>query len=190
MNSIPTASFSTGGDVLVTANNICGSSAPQILNVTVTIIDTSVTQSLGILASNSFVGTYQWIDCFDNSFVSNETDQVFIPSTNGDYAVINTQSGCADTSFCFAISGLELNENALNTITISPNPSNGIFSINSDNSDLIEVEIEIYNLQGTIVYKASTFANESIDLSKEPKGIYLLKVKSGKKVLTNKLILD
>ena len=190
VNSIPTASFSTGGDILVSANNICGSSAPQILNVTVTIIDTSVTQSLGILASNSFVGTYQWIDCFDNSFVSNETDQVFIPSTNGDYAVINTQSGCADTSFCFTISGLELNENALNTITISPNPSNGIFSVNAANLDLIEVEIEIYNLQGTIVYKASTFANESIDLSKEPKGIYLLKVNSGKKVLTNKLILD
>jgi plastocyanin len=190
VNSIPTASFSTGGDILVTANNICGSSAPQILNVTVTIIDTSVIQSLGILASNSFVGTYQWIDCFDNSFVTNETDQVFIPSTNGDYAVINTQSGCADTSFCFTISGLELNENALNTITISPNPSNGIFSINSANLDIIEVEIEIYNLQGTVVYKASTFANESIDLCQQPKGIYLLKVKSGNKVLTNKIILD
>jgi plastocyanin len=190
VNSIPTASFSTGGDILVTANNICGSSAPQILNVTVTIIDTSVIQSLGILASNSFVGTYQWIDCFDNSFVTNETDQVFIPSTNGDYAVINTQSGCADTSFCFTISGLALNENALNTITISPNPSNGIFSINSANLDIIEVEIEIYNLQGTVVYKASTFANESIDLCQQPKGIYLLKVKSGNKVLTNKIILD
>ncbi len=189
VNSIPTASFSTGGDILVTANNICGSSAPQILNVTVTIIDTSLTQSLGILTSNSSVGTYQWIDCFDNSFVINATDQVFIPSTNGNFAVINTQGGCADTSFCFTISGLGLNETLLDVITISPNPSNGIFSINSANLNLEDIEIEIYNLQGTVVYKARS-ANGSIDLSKEPKGIYLLKANSGNKLLTNKIVLE
>ena len=187
VNSIPTASFSTGGDILVTANNICGSSAAQLLTVTVVIIDNSVTLTGSTLTANSLVGTYQWIDCFDNSFVSNETDQVFIPSTNGDYAVINTQSGCADTSFCFTISGLGLNQTTSNWITISPNPSNGIFSINSDNLNLIE--IEIYNLQGEIVYKSSS-SNGSIDLSKEPKGIYLLKATSGNKLLTNKILLE
>ena len=187
MNSIPTASFSTGGDILVTANNICGSSAAQLLTVTVAIIDNSVTLTGSTLTANSLVGTYQWIDCFDNSFLVNATNQIFNATANGDYAVINTQNGCSDTSSCFTISGLGLNENALNIITISPNPSNGIFSINSDNLNLIE--IEIYNLQGEIVYKSNS-ANGSIDLSKEPKGIYLLKATSGNKLLTNKILLE
>lgn len=187
VNSIPTASFSTGGDILVTANNICGSSAAQLLTVTVAIIDNSVTLTGSTLTANSLVGTYQWIDCFDNSFLVNATNQIFNATANGDYAVINTQNGCSDTSSCFTISGLGLNENALNIITISPNPSNGIFSINSDNLNLIE--IEIYNLQGTIVYKSSS-SNGSIDLSKEPKGIYLLKATSGNKLQTNKILLE
>ncbi len=187
VNSIPTASFSTGGDILVTANNICGSSAAQLLTVTVAIIDTSVTQTGSTLTANSLVGTYQWIDCFDNSFISNETDQVFIPSTNGNFAVINTQNGCADTSSCFTISGLGLNENLLDVIAISPNPSNGIFSINSDNLNLIE--IEIYNLQGEIVYKSSS-SKGSIDLSKEPKGIYLLKIKFDSLIRVEKIMVE
>ena len=187
VNSIPTASFSTGGDILVTANNICGSSAAQLLTVTVAIIDNSVTLTGSTLTANSLVGTYQWIDCFDNSFLVNATNQIFNASANGDYAVINTQNGCSDTSSCFTISGLGLNENALNIITISPNPSNGIFSINSDNLNLIE--IEIYNLQGTIVYKSSS-SNGSIDLSKEPKGIYLLKIKFDSLIRVEKIMVE
>ena len=187
VNSIPTASFSTGGDIFVTANNSCGSSLAQLLTVTVAIVDTSVTQTGSTLTANSLIGTYQWIDCFDNSFVVNATNQIFDATANGDYAVINTQNGCSDTSSCFTISGLGLNQTTSNWITITPNPSNGIFSINSDNLNLIE--IEIYNLQGTIVYKSSS-SNASIDLSKEPKGVYLLKATSGNKLLTNKIVLE
>jgi len=187
VNSIPTASFLTGGDILVTANNICGSSLAQLLTVTVSIVDTSVTQTGSTLTANSLVGTYQWIDCFDNSFVLNATNQIFNPSTNGNFAVINMHNGCSDTSSCFTISGLGLNQTTSNWITITPNPSNGIFSINSDNLNLIE--IEIYNLQGTIVYKSSS-SNGSIDLSKEPKGIYLLKIKFDSLIRVEKIMVE
>jgi PKD repeat protein/photosystem II stability/assembly factor-like uncharacterized protein len=65
-------------------------------------------------------------------------------------------------------------ENSENQIKISPNPSNGKFKIISAS---ILGEVVIYNILGEIVFKfTSNQFSESIDISKQPKGTYIIKI--------------
>lgn len=79
----------------------------------------------------------------------------------------------------------------LNTaISLTPNPTKGLVSIKSNFSN---AEFEIFNSTGKVVYKGSSIKQQAkVDLSNQPKGIYLLKVtdNSSKKVTTQKLILN
>ena len=68
---------------------------------------------------------------------------------------------------------------------VFPNPNNGIFSINTtSNFD----KIEIFNLVGQKIF---TFNNEDlnhINLSKEPTGIYFVKVSFENSIITKRII--
>lgn len=74
-----------------------------------------------------------------------------------------------------------VNENALinKHFELHPNPSNGIFNIQSGDLSS-KVLIEIYNVIGQIVYSDEFVyeTNKTIDISTQPKGIYLVKIKS------------
>jgi hypothetical protein len=62
-------------------------------------------------------------------------------------------------------------------ISISPNPSNGVFHINSD-LELQHVEITITNLRGEIIRKISktSVQNTTIDLENTSNGVYLIEI--------------
>ncbi len=76
-------------------------------------------------------------------------------------------------------------------ITIYPNPTNGIFTINltSNVSNLIS-DVCITDLSGKIIYlKNNTAGNKTqIDISKENPGIYILKIIIKNNILTHKII--
>ena len=78
----------------------------------------------------------------------------------------------------------------VNPVTAYPNPSDGIFTLRSvDNQDYT---VEIYNIIGNKVYTASDIsssASEVIDLSGQPKGLYLLKIKGSSKSFVEKIII-
>lgn len=71
---------------------------------------------------------------------------------------------------------------------IYPNPSKGYISVDSpSNIDLVQ----IFNIEGKAVFeKENIIAHQVIDLSKLSKGIYAVKMVSGKDQVTQKLILD
>lgn len=73
-------------------------------------------------------------------------------------------------------------------ITISPNPSNGKFIINSQN---LKGKISVYNLLGEEIYKSNTSSLQlAIDISNQPKGIYFVKVFDGTNSYTKKIIIQ
>ncbi len=190
-NSITTSSNSTSGNIVVVANNSCGSSGFQTLAVTVNVVDTSVTQSGSMLFANAYGASYQWINCYNNSIISGQTSQSFTASTNGSYAVVITKNSCTDTSACYTISSLGINENQLiSDINIYPNPSNGVFQINNMNTTVVNnIKIEVYNLQGErVFYSEKTISR--IDLSNQSNGMYFLKIYDGYTILTKKLIIQ
>jgi len=98
---IATAGLS--GTISVTANNFYGSSSPQTLNVTVTTVNTIVTQAGYTLTANANGAGYVWINCNGNIPVPGQTSQSFTVTATGSYAVIVTQNACTDTSNCILV---------------------------------------------------------------------------------------
>ncbi len=191
--SIATVSGVASGIISVTANNTCGSSSAQTISVTIPIIDTTVLDFGGILTANAFADAYQWINCNGNIAITGETNQSFIPTAPGNYAVVITINGCSDTSACYNINSTNIRETEtlLKSIEIMPNPSGGNFIIKTD-AGFKNCAFGIYNILGEKVYQ-STFNSQltnEVNISDAPKGIYFLKVNDGKKMYNQKIIID
>jgi alpha-tubulin suppressor-like RCC1 family protein len=75
------------------------------------------------------------------------------------------------------------------TLSVYPNPSNGIFNVESTEKILA---VEIYNVLGAKVYhqQIANASNLQIDLSSHAKGVYFIKVQSEKEVLTQKIVIE
>jgi len=80
-----------------------------------------------------------------------------------------------------AVAGVETIKN-ISSITIYPNPSNGIFQLKITNYELGNNNtVEVYNILGEKVYSHQLLISNSqflIDLSSQPNGIYLYRVTS------------
>ena len=191
INSIITIPGVAGGNITVTANNSCGSSATQTLNVTVNTVDTSISRLGTTLTANAAGALYQWINCNTNLPIFGQIAQSYTPANDGMYAVIVEKNGCIDTSSCHNISTVGVVEISSSIdLTIYPNPSNGKFKFSIINPQLIKNStVEIYNIQGKKVYQASITLSE-IDLSEQPKGTYLMKINEGQNILIKKIVLQ
>jgi hypothetical protein len=192
-NSITATASATSGNITVSANNACGSSASQTLAVTVTLVDTAVSQSGFTLTAALSGATYQWINCTSNAIIAGQTNQSFTAAENGTYAVIITQNGCSDTSACFAITtvGIE-DDGSLSSISLYPNPSNGHFQLSIDGVQMAEgCKMEIYTVEGKRIYHSIiTDTKSDIDLSSQAAGMYLVKFYNGQTILTKKVVLE
>ncbi len=166
----------------------CDSTVTVALNV-LAPIDITISHSEGTLTSNQNGATYQWIDCNGEPINPSENNQNFTASANGNYAVIVTINGCSDTSACYYVIITGIIENDFgNELSIYPNPTDGIFSIDLGIYSNTAT-ITISDLNGKIVssrnYSESQLTNIKID---EPKGIYLLMVESGNKKAIVRLV--
>jgi hypothetical protein len=75
-----------------------------VTKINITTIDTSVSVSNSVLTANVSGANYQWLNCNNNfSQINGETNQSFIPSANGNYALAVNTLNCNDTSSCYNI---------------------------------------------------------------------------------------
>jgi len=133
--------------------------------------------------------------CFENSFtlltfpvsftVSSSTTtitagtEVVREIVYGDIP-LNYSDNCATN---VSISEYETND----FISVYPNPSNGIFTIQSEEEI---TSVEIYNLLGEEIYLSSKANKNVIDLSNQSKGIYFVKIISGDKTYSQKIVVE
>lgn len=160
------------------------------LNLNIIIIDTSITQDGTTLTANASGADYQWITCEVINTIPGEISQSYTATANGSYAVIITQDGCIDTSSCYNITSVGINEKIeQQNITIYPNPTTGIISISGKDIK----SIEIMNIEGQII-KLIKWNNGKynmyIDLSARPKGIYMIKIITKKGITIKKIVLE
>jgi SprB repeat/Secretion system C-terminal sorting domain len=117
--------------------------------------------------------TYQWIDCSSGANIAGETSQSFTATTNGSYAVIVTEGDCSDTTDCMTITGAGVNDHDQFEVVIYPNPSNGIFFMETQES----LGYTVYDAMGRIIFQDNFDAGTNkIDLSSESEGVYILQV--------------
>ncbi|PWL24477.1 MAG: hypothetical protein DCO96_13430 [Fluviicola sp. XM-24bin1] len=133
----------------------------------------------GSLSTSTFSGIIAWYDCDNDEIINGETSTTFIPSANGNYAVILTELGsqCSDTSDCFLVDYVSfIGADPFNQeISIEPNPTTGDFEI-VVSSVYDALVFEIIDATGKVVQKVSADGNATtkVRLIGEP-GIYMIR---------------
>jgi photosystem II stability/assembly factor-like uncharacterized protein len=81
-----------------------------------------------------------------------------------------------------------------NKISIYPNPSTGIFTIDTEQETIKfvnEINLEVYNIQGELVFDSVlTYPNLSFNLIDLPKGTYIVKIYNGKTIYHENIIVN
>ena len=151
------------------------------LNLTVTSIDTSLTTINQLISSNTTSATYQWLDC-DNGFakLSGETSKTFLATSNGNFAVEITKNSCIDTSRCYSIYGIGLNENQFEKVNLFPNPTNGKIRIDFK-MNLDKIKITQIDITGKLMNTSNYLNQKNIDFELLGKsGIYIINIETSK----------
>jgi len=163
----------------------------------------SMTVSLGT-ARDSLSMTTMLFDSTDFGFTTYDTVMVsFTPPTTASYYVgffsysqenqwgILVDDFLLDVSMATAVDDIANNVN----LTVSPNPTTGVFTLNVNTTDVNELDIKVMNMQGQVVFAKNNFdnianVNEQIDLSENANGIYFVTVTTDKGVITHKVVVQ
>jgi photosystem II stability/assembly factor-like uncharacterized protein len=184
-------SLTASGLYSITIPNSAGCDSIIDLDLTINTVDVSVNQTnditLEALISNA---DYQWLDCNNNyDPVVGATNQNFVATINGQYAVQISEPGCIDTSACFIISNVGIMENDFGmALQISPNPTNKNVSISF--GELIEnVDVRVLNMSGEIVQETRFNETEKLEIALDGSaGYYIIELISGKKYAKVKVL--
>ena len=109
--------------------------------------------------------------------ISGEIGQSFNASVNGVYAVVVTQNGCIDTSFCYNVISVGMTEiTFLNGLSIYPNPSSDLITVKASN-EILGLTFIIADQTGRQIMTGK-LNNEttSVDISQLATGVYLFQV--------------
>jgi hypothetical protein len=96
------------------------------------------------------------------------------------------------------ITGVNSIDGINNSISVYPNPANGIFNLQMNTTNA-NSQIEIYNVYGEKVYQSHLTPapspsgegwGEVIDLSSQPSGIYFLQLKTSEGIATKKIVIS
>jgi len=168
---------SSGGDSLI------------IVDLTIQIVDTSVTIIGNSLVANATDATFQWLDCNGYTIIDSATNYTFEPFDNGYYAVQVTQNGCDAVSDCFLISTIGLEDNDVSCfISLYPNPTHGSFIIEFANY-YDDINIRLRNVTGKVVSNYNYKSAKRIDYNLHgQKGLYFLEIKTNEGNIVLKVI--
>ena len=76
-------------------------------------------------------------------------------------------------------------------MSVYPNPSNGLINMRLADAQSQDVNVFVYDMLGKLVQQQSINKNnlqvQELDLSNQPKGFYLLRVKSGDQIYSRKI---
>lgn len=184
-------SWTTSGIYFDTIPNSSGCDSIVTINLTINSADITVTANPPMLSSNATGANYQWMYC-DSIIIQGEVNQIFLASANGSYAVIILQNGCIDTSLCYPVNNVGINEPFYsNHFYIIPNPTSNNLIV-SFGSTITKGYIMVSNTLGENVYSQNIFneTKKEINIENISSGIYFVKIFDGEKSYCKKLIVE
>jgi N-acetylmuramoyl-L-alanine amidase len=123
-----------------------------------------------LVANNLNIGDQYWIRVYDFGMLDPVDPNFEICVTDNNITSLN-------------------NNTTASNITIYPNPSKGIFTIN--NKLQKTTNVTVYSTLNQVVYNNNNFDNDcKIDLSSQTKGIYFIKVQMDENIVTKKIIIE
>jgi hypothetical protein len=178
----------TYNDTLADVNG-CDSLITTVVTVNTVDVAVAVTGFGGTLNSNASGPntSWLWLNCQDNSAIISATMQSYSPNANGSFAVIVTQNGCTDTSTCFNINNVGINEANNSVFNLYPNPAADKITIDAPAASTIV----IYDATGKQIESLVVNTNKTeINLSNYANGIYFININDGVNNATQKLIIN
>lgn len=170
--------------------NAQGCDSTLYLDLTITNVEATISQSGENLSAEQNGLTYQWIDCDQgNTVIAGANDQNYTATENGDFAVIVTDNGCADTSACVTVTGLSTESFDQHfEYQIYPNPNNtGKFTVEIPAG--MSYKAEVYTADGKLIQtELFNQAVNQLDLGGN-KGVYILKLYHNGIVETQRLVI-
>ncbi len=183
-------------DVTLITTNANGNDTLMLTNY-ITVFPTPpfpTIAQVGYTLTSSAASSYQWqLNAID---IPGATNQAYDVLQSGYYTVIvDDQNGCVNSYTQYVlITGIgELNSDA--TVFISPNPSNGQFTVQLLNSSMAaKVSIDVVNALGQKVFSSeekisSDVWKKNVDLSNAARGIYFIEIKTWNNFMRKKIVI-
>lgn len=101
-------------------------------------------------------------------------------------------TGGGTLNLCFTTGIIEVN-NLSEELKVFPNPSSGIFKVNTLKLPYSKYSLHVWNILGEQIFNKEDFGAEEetiIDLSSQPKGIYFIKAYDSRNQFIQKLIVE
>ncbi len=159
--------------------NMNGCDSIVNLDLTIDLVNNTVTQDGFLLTAEASGYEYQWIDCSSLLPIDGATGQSFEPAIDGEYAVVISTDVCSTNSDCFVLSPVGTSElQVLSDLSVYPNPGKGAVMIDMGLS-FDEIKIAVLNLDGkqiqSQIYRDTQYAELSLN---GPQGVYILSVET------------
>ncbi|TCK69140.1 putative secreted protein (Por secretion system target) [Winogradskyella wandonensis] len=129
---------------------------------------------------------------YDGSDRSGVWNLVFVDLAPVDTGIVNEWS----VELCTTTTNITLDTDnfELNDFTLFPNPNSGDFTLQFNSNSGKDINVDVYDISGKLVYKNSYNAtsrfDKQINLNNVSTGIYIMKVNDGDKSVTRKLIIE
>ena len=168
--------YTSSGTYYQTFTNSVGCDSIITLELTIHEVDIDVTQNGGTFSAGPTGVWFQWLDCNDGmAAIPGEYYIDFTPAVNGSYAVEVMTLYCKDTSACYYIDNVGLDQNSATSFVLYPNPANTHVTIQFEQT-VSNAVIQIVNVSGAVVTTQNNANGTSFtfDLSTQPAGIYFV----------------
>lgn len=161
------------------SGSTCGTVAT--LNLTITgALNSNVIQNNLVLTASQPNLNYQWVDCNANfAPIAGATNQSYVATQDGSYAVIVSLGECSDTSACFTFDSSTLEENDFGAaLVVYPNPTDGTVFVNLGAIES-EVEVVLHDMNGRIIKRQTWSGSEQLEIRIDgASGMYFLAIQS------------
>jgi PKD repeat protein len=183
-NTINVTLDNTSGVLSVTADNVCGNSAPSTINITIASSPVAAFSFNTVGGNTTFTNTslnatgYFW--SFGDGVTSTLQNPTHLYTSSGSFNVeliVTNACGDADTLIqVVGIAGLN-DQNVSTTYSVYPNPTKNTIFVAGLPLSLKGEKITLFDISGRKVSeKVITQENEFIDLTSFKSGIYLLNI--------------
>jgi len=112
-----------------------------------------------------------------------DLDVIYNPEMNTGYFENHGMSEIGSVK----MSATGISEQASGKLRIYPNPTHGIFTIEGINAN---VGVQIFNTFGEEIYMNEMYLPEKLDLTSQPKGVYIIRVENNGEVYYEKLVIE
>lgn len=160
---------------------------PVEISFCVSPLKPSIVRSGEVLTSSNIDGN-QWYR--DSEVIDGASGTTLNIDESGIYTVVSTVEGCASLmSDPYTLVITEVSKKMEFVVNVFPNPANDVIQIQVDNNEGRDLIVELLDSFGKVIDKKKTNSDQIVfDLTNIIKGLYIIKVRSGKGTVVQKII--